>query len=457
MYAIIDVETTGGSPVVEKITEIAVVVHNGKNIVDEFCSLVNPEKKIPYFITNLTGITNAMVADSPKFYEIAKKILELTTDCIFVAHNLSFDYHFIRNEYKRLGYTFYRDKICTVQLSRKLIPGLNSYNLGNICKCLNITNSSRHRARGDTDATVKLFEYLLKLNYNNNLYINNLSKLNKKIIHPDLCLEKINNLPEDTGVYYFFNDKNELIYIGKSKNIHTRVMTHFNNNSEKKAIEMKTEIADIEYELTGSELIALLKESHEIKLHKPLYNRLQRRSLSQYGLFHHIDKNGYICFALRNLTASRETPLCCFSSLKSAKTYLRNKVGEFRLCNKLCGLYPSSGACFHYEIAECNGACIGKESPESYNSRAELLLNEQNYKHNCFYILDSGRNENEYAVVKIDNEKYIGYGYIGKDFCSSDPELLNDCIKKFDDNRDVQKIIKTYLRKNKQVALINRD
>jgi len=303
MYAIIDVETTGGSPAIERITEIAVVVHNGEKIVDEFCSLVNPEKKIPYFITNLTGITNAMVSDSPKFYEIAKKIIELTTDCIFVAHNVSFDYHFIRNEYKRLGYGFYRDKICTVQLSKKLLPGLSSYSLGNICKCLDIANSSSHRAGGDADATARLFEYLLKLNQNNKLNISNLSKINKKNVHPGLSIEKMNHLPEDTGVYYFFNDKNELIYIGKSKNIRTRILSHFNNNNAKKAIEMKTEIADIEYELTGSELVALLKESHEIKQHKPLYNRSQRRSLSQYGLYHRIDNNGYICVTLRPPTS----------------------------------------------------------------------------------------------------------------------------------------------------------
>ena len=164
MYAIIDLETTGGSPAVEKITEVAIYIHDGEKLIDEFCTLINPEKKIPYYITNLTGISNAMVSDSPKFYEVAKKIIELTTGCIFVAHNVSFDYQFIRNEYKRLGYTYTRDKICTVQLSRKLIPGQSSYSLGKLCKALNIENTARHRASGDAVATMKLFEYLLKIN-----------------------------------------------------------------------------------------------------------------------------------------------------------------------------------------------------------------------------------------------------------------------------------------------------
>ncbi len=275
MFAIVDIETTGGSPIAEKITEIAIVVHDGEKPVNEFCTLINPEKKIPYFISGLTGITNTMVSDSPKFFEVAKKIIELTKDCILVAHNASFDYQFIRNEYKRLGYNYSREKICTVQLSRKLMPGLNSYSLGKLCSTLNIHNSARHRAGGDAEATTRLFEYLLKISTNKELNYNILSCIDKKIIHPNLSVEKIHNLPDETGVYYFYNDNNELVYIGKSKNIKTRVMSHFRNNNTKKAIEMRNEIANIDYELTGSELIALLKESHEIKIHKPLYNRAQ--------------------------------------------------------------------------------------------------------------------------------------------------------------------------------------
>ncbi len=453
MYAIIDIETTGGSPAVEKITEVAIYIHDGEKLIDEFCTLINPEKKIPYFITNLTGISNAMVSDSPKFYEVAKKIIELTTDCIFVAHNVSFDYQFIRNEYKRLGYNYARDKICTVQLSRKLIPGQSSYSLGKICKALNIENSARHRASGDALATMKLFEYLLQLNNDKYKNINILTEIDKRNLHPKLSESKINKLPEEAGVYYFFNDANELIYIGKSKNIRTRVMSHFRNNDTKKAIEMRSEIADIDYELTGSELIALLKESHEIKLHKPLYNRLQRRSLSQYGLYHSTDEKGYYCFSLIKLSDKKEMPICCFTTQKSGKAYIQNMVEEFQLCNKLCGLYPSTDACFHYEIAECKGACIGKESPSEYNERAKKLLEKHLYKHKSFIIIDSGRNPDELAVVKIENGKYLGYGYTDI-INGSDAIILGECIKKYNDNRDIQQIIKSYIGKNKNIHVI---
>lgn len=161
MYAIVDIETTGGSSQFEKITEIAIYQHDGKEITGEFISLVNPERNIPYFITNLTGITNEMVEDAPRFYEIAKKIIELTEGRTFVAHNAHFDYSFIRQEYKSLGFNFKRSILDTVALGRKLLPGHSSYSLGNICRDLNININGRHRAGGDALATVRLLEILI--------------------------------------------------------------------------------------------------------------------------------------------------------------------------------------------------------------------------------------------------------------------------------------------------------
>ncbi len=162
-YAIIDIETTGLSPSNEKITEIAIIIHDGKQVVEEFATLINPERKIPYRITQMTGINNQMVADAPKFYEVAKKIVELTENRIFVGHNVRFDYGFVRSEYKSLGYDYQRQTLDTIKLSRKLIPGKPSYGLGNLCQSLGISNHARHRAQGDAMATTKLFELLLTL------------------------------------------------------------------------------------------------------------------------------------------------------------------------------------------------------------------------------------------------------------------------------------------------------
>ena len=282
MYAIIDIETTGGSPRKERITEIAVFIYDGEKIIDEFSSLVNPERNIPYFITNLTGITNEMVSDAPKFYEIAKEIVEITEGKTLVAHNARFDYSFIRQEFKNLGYSFKRNLLDTVSLSRRLFPGFSSYGLGNLCKELGIEINNRHRASGDALATVKLFELLLQASetdYNSDIITN--SKISK--LNVALDINKLQKLPEEPGVYYFYNENNNLIYIGKSKNIHQRVMTHLSNNSSKRAMQMRDETADIDFELTGNELIALLKESEEIKLNKPRFNRAQRRTGYTWG------------------------------------------------------------------------------------------------------------------------------------------------------------------------------
>jgi len=162
LFTIIDIETTGAVYKYGKITEIAIYVHNGSEITGSFSSLVNPEIDIPIAITRLTGITNAMVAEAPKFYEVARTIAEITAGRTFVAHNVNFDYHFIKEEFSRLGYDFDRKRVCTVQLSRKLLPGHASYSLGRLCSELGIEITDRHRAEGDALATVKLFELLLE-------------------------------------------------------------------------------------------------------------------------------------------------------------------------------------------------------------------------------------------------------------------------------------------------------
>ncbi|MBN1952172.1 MAG: GIY-YIG nuclease family protein [Bacteroidales bacterium] len=455
MFAIIDIETTGGSPVTEKITEIAIFLHDGEQVVDEYCTLINPEKKIPYHITSLTGISNAMVADAPKFYEVAKKIVELTEGSIFIAHNVNFDYEFIRNEFKRLGYTYSRDKLCTVQLSRRLIPGLPSYSLGKICHELGIHIHGRHRAGGDAYATVKLFEKLLHVSKDKDKSISSYNELNTKHLNPNLNASLLKTLPEEAGTYYFFNDQQELIYIGKSKNIRSRVYTHFRNYSTKKSIEMLHNIADIDYEVTGSELVALLKESEEIKKHRPLYNRAQRRAISTYGLYTYIDQNGYIRFTLdKNDSKKEELPLRSFSGLKVAKTYLLSLVENHELCQKLCGLYPGSGSCFSYEIASCNGACIGKESPEDYNKRAKLIIRKHSFRHDSFFILDSGKSLDETAVIQIEHGKYIGYGFLDSALADGNPANLSACISRFEDNRDVQQILRNHLSQHPELKIL---
>ncbi|MEN8121997.1 MAG: exonuclease domain-containing protein [Bacteroidota bacterium] len=453
MYTIIDIETTGLGQKKEKITEVAIYVFDGKKVVDKFISLVNPERPIPYFITRMTGITNEMVEEAPKFYEIAKEIIEITENRIFVAHNVEFDYGFIKEEFSNLGYDFKRKKLCTVKLSKKLIPGKRSYSLGNLTSELGINIKNRHRAAGDAIATVQLFDFLLKTDAQSKPLIEEMTYLSIKGLNEDFNKTQIDNLPEKTGVYYFFDDKNKLIYIGKSINIRKRVLQHLSNSRTKKAIEMRSKIIDISFEETGSELIALLLESDEIKKHKPLYNRSQRRTSFHYGIYSFIDNKKYIRFNIKKNSGS-EVPLVSFSSQQAAKSQLNQLVEENHLCQKLCGLYETSGACFHFGIKQCHGACINKESFENYNTRAEKVIKKFEYDHSNFLIVDQGRNKDEKSIIKVKNGKYIGFGYFEPNLSNQTIEMMEDCIIPYQDNKDIQIIIKGFINRNNTGEII---
>ncbi len=448
MYTVIDIETTGLSPKKEKITEIAIYVYDGEQIVDEFVSLVNPERPVPYFITRLTGITNEMLEDAPKFYEVAKKIVEITENRIFVAHNVDFDYNFIKEEFARLGFDFRRKKLCTVKLSKKIIPGHKSYSLGKLTADLGISINGRHRAAGDAYATVQLFDYLLKTDAQSKPLIEEMTYHSIKGLHPQFDKKVLDELPEKIGVYYFYNERNELIYIGKSINIRKRVLQHLSNSKTDKAIRMRSQIVNILFELTGSELVALLLESDEIKKHKPIFNRAQRRSVFQYGIYSFYDENNYLRFEIRNNNGN-DLPLTSFSSLQSAKSNLSSFCEQFELCQKLCGLYDTQAACFHYGIKQCFGACIGEELPETYNKRAKNLIQKFEYGGDNFLIFDKGRTPEEKSVIKIENGKYCGFGYFEPDIVGNNVRVITESTKPYNDNRDVQIIIKGFLMQHK--------
>jgi DNA polymerase-3 subunit epsilon len=446
MYAILDIETTGLSPSAEKITEIAIYIHNGKQIIDRFSTLLNPEKKIPYRIIQMTGINNQMVEHAPKFYEVAKKIVELTEDKIVVGHNVRFDYGFIRNEFKSMGFDFQRKTIDTVKLSRKLIPGKASYSLGKLCQSLGIENHSRHRAEGDALATVKLFELLLSID-------SQLDSIDKKGAVSSFNKSLVEGLPKFAGVYYFYNKSGELIYVGKSINIHDRVLSHLNNNLHKKAVRMKNDIAEVHFELTGNELVALLFESAEIKKHQPLYNRSQRRTYFNYGLYLFTDENGYVNLKVTRIIDALN-PVYTYGSVHEGKEHILRMTEEFGLCQKLCGIYDTSGPCFQYQIHQCEGACIGKEQPESYNQKVKDALENYHFSKQNFFVVEQGRREDEKAIIKVENGKYIGFGFVELNGEAPGLDDFHDCIQSQKDNREVRQIIISYLKGTKKKNVI---
>jgi len=439
MYAILDVETTGLNAKTDRITEIAIFIHDGEKIVNHFESLVNPGTRIPYNITMLTGITDEMVREAPEFPEIARKIVELTEDCILVAHNAAFDYNFLRYEYKRLFFDFKRKTLCTKKLSQRLLPELKSFGLGQICKALDIQNHARHRAGGDARSTVKLFEHLLNLDRDP-------ENISLKDLKSNIPTDEIDGLPEVPGVYYFHDEKGQILYIGKSVNIRQRVLSHLSNNISKRAIEMRDRSFHVTYEITGSDLIAQLLESKEIKRYKPLYNRSLRRCDYNFGLFSHTGKDGYIRLEIARIKKG-VLPLTAYASRAEGRNHLIRLINEHELCQKLCGIYKTNSSCFHHQIGECHGACIGKETQETYNDRVMDAISKFTDKEKNYFIIDDGKDDDELSVVKVENGRFMGFGYLNQSTINGDIDLLHDAVNPQEDNRDARIIIKAFLRK----------
>ena len=244
---------------------------------DQFISLVNPEIPIQPFVVKLTGINNAMLRSAPKFFEVAKRIIEMTNDCVLVAHNADFDYRILRTEFRRLGYDFNIKTLCTVELSKRLLPEQPSHSLGKLVRALGIPMADRHRASGDALATVKLFKMLLDKDLDKEI-VKELIKFEiQKGIAPKL-MEIVESLPSKTGVYYIHNEASKIIFIGKSRNIKKRVNQHFTGIT-KSAKKIQNEVFTVTYEETGSELIALLKEAEEIKIHRPFTTECRQKAI----------------------------------------------------------------------------------------------------------------------------------------------------------------------------------
>ena len=454
MYAVVDIETTGNFTGRHKITEIAIYIFDGKEIVDEYQTLINPETGIPPYISSMTGITNKMVENAPKFYEVAKDILLKLEGHIFVAHNVNFDYNFIRQEFKSLGGDFHSKKLCTVRLSRKILPGLPSYSLGNLARHLGISINGRHRAFGDAKATVKVLQHLL-----DNDTEGHMEKALKKnsfeaTLPPNLNKEKFLDLPEETGVYYFYDQKGKVIYVGKAKNIRNRIKSHFSAGSETTQKQnLFRDIFDISYELCGNELTALLFEAHEIKRLWPAYNRAQKRVSWNYGIYTYEDQQGYKRFSISKINKTGE-PFMVFKNQMEARSFLNKIVHEYNLCSKLSGLHKSPSSCFDYQIKKCNGACIGKEKPGSYNKRYNRAINTHQKLNESIAIIGSGRTAEESSVVWMEGGKYHGFGYFDNSEDLGNVFLLKSYIKPYEDDQDIQRIIQMYLRNYKDYRIV---
>lgn len=449
MFAIIDIETCSGKFEYQKgrITEICILVHDGLQVVDKFTTLINPECYISPFFTKLTNITNEMVADAPKFHEVAKKILEMTENRIFVAHNVGFDYGFIKDEFASLGYKFRRETLCTVRLSRKLLPGKLSYSLGTLCSSLGIEIENRHRAEGDAVATAKLFDLLVQIKGMHPQYKNmgveeimarRIDKIKKYIL---------DKLPDACGVYYFLNKEGKIIYIGKSTNIYQRAVSHF-NTQEKKGKQMLNDLYNVDFVLTGSELVALLLEAEEIKKHKPKYNRMRKADTFTHSICWEKDKDGIINFKITEFD-EYEIALVSFNTYSTARERLDNWIDEHTLCLRYCGLTGEDSVCFNHQIKKCNGICAGDEEIELYNKRAQEIIDKYTFASKDFLIIDRGRTNEERSAVLIENYHVKGYGYLDSTMQTANEEELKYSVNQRYFYPDANDLVRGWMKNNK--------
>lgn len=452
-YAIVDLETTGGRPDRDKITEIGIVLHNGREITDTYSTLINPGVSIPPFITRITGINQEMVDDAPFFHEVAKEIIIRLEHAVFVAHNARFDYHFLREAYQNLGFTFHRPFLCTVRMSRKAFPGLASYSLENLIHHFGIPVKKRHRALDDALATAQVLQQILKVGELPDLGTTpSIATIRKERSLPaHLPTDLIEKIPVGCGVYYFINQAGDVIYVGKSVHMRKRLAEHLRAIS-RKAERLDREIASVEWEETGSELYACLLESYEIKRIQPPLNKAQRGRFAGNVLVRELTEEGYFRLRVQKDHGNGEV-INLYASLRSAQSTLAMAVKKFNLCRHFTLDYLPDRACFEHHVGECHGACTGKESSESYNERVKLaILDLSRDLEGSFFLLDDGPQEGVQAVIAITEGRFTGMGFISWDSDRGYADL-EACIKPFPDNPEARGIIRQFMTKQRMTRI----
>lgn len=445
-YAIVDIETTGGLYNRDKIIEIAIIVTDGTKILEDYQTLIDPERSIPYTITRITGIDDELVSGAPKFYEIAKHIVQLTESCIFVAHNVQFDYGFIKEEFRSLGFPYNRKRLCTVKLTRSLIPGLRSYGLDNLIKHFGLKVDHRHRAYGDTYATYQIFTELYQ-GLTDNFHLDHMINegIDATILPQGMEMEEAHNLPETPGVYYLSNVHKRIIYIGKAKNIKSRLFQHFRQLS-RKSINIHNQVHHVHFNETGHELIALLLELYEIKVNQPELNKSLRRNSFPFALYYDPSASGerpcLLILKNNNKNDRRYVKYKLFGSKLSADSFLQGFIDKNEICSRYCKTRQRTFNCY------CDGECQSFfDHPKT--SIIEYLEEVKNEFDNDFVLILNGRIPKEKSFVMIHQKKFWGIGYIPESETIVHREEWNDYISYQFFYPEANGIIKNFISKHK--------
>ncbi len=398
-FALVDIETTGSHAKGHGITEIAIIISDGNKELERWESLVDPGAPIPLHITRLTGIDDDMVAKAPPFHQIADELREWLGDAVFVAHNVGFDYSFIRGHYEFLGQTWKSPKLCTVRMARKLLPGHGSYSLGNLCRDLDIENDARHRAMGDCAATLELFHRMMALPEASKTVDRMLQRNQRESWLPQhVQSDDFEKLPNGPGVYRFLNKSGVPIYIGMSHKVKHRVRTHFGGSmSSARRQAFLRDTYKIEAESTGSTLIARLLEDELIRENWPIHNRAQKSIPMRTAIVPYTDRLGYTRLSLRQQRHTRDAVRCFFRA-EDAKSWLHANAQEFQLDPELLGLGT-------------DGAQAQRSQTADFHNHALQEILDRCAQNEHFAIIENGRSPQEKAVILIENGSLKGWGF----------------------------------------------
>lgn len=438
MYAVLDIETTGGQFNKEGITEIAIYKFDGVEIVDQFISLVNPEIPIQPFVVKLTGINNAMLRQAPKFYEVAKRIIEITQGCVIVAHNAAFDYRVLKLEFDRLGYQFQKSTLCTVELSKVLLPDAKAYSLGKLVRSLGIPIADRHRASGDAMATLKLFKLLLDKDLDKQIVKEQIKNEIHKGISPKL-FDILESLPTTIGIFYVHDTKGNIIYIGKSNNIRKKISQIFTADT-KIAKRIQKEVYTITFEETGNELIALLKEREELLHNKPVLNTNQRKSPFLWGVYQEKNTLGFYTLKIHK-SDGRKNALQSFKNQKNALIFINDFFNQNEIIEEVQNNLLSGN-----EI---------KYPTLLHNDLFTSLLEKEQAQWQHIIIVLKGRNTSEKSAIVIENGLFKGYCFFDLNYQILNAEVLSKILIPLVHTKDVLNTIKYYLYTKKDYKIIS--
>lgn len=418
-----DVETTGGYAKKHRVTEVACIRYEKGKEVARINTLVNPHQHIPFNIQLITGINDIMVSHAPEFQAVAGEIQQIFDGAILVAHHSRFDFGFIKAEMERAGYEFNPAQICTAKLSRRLYPAYKGHGLSKIIERFHFKCDARHRAMGDTDVLVQ-FAHQLEQDFAAETIVSAINH-SKGQYTPPPNLEKsvIDALPRTPGVYSFYGKDDELLYIGKSVDIRSRVMSHFSNATrDTKSKRMWNEIHSIDYEVTASDFSAQLLEIHKIKNEMPIHNRRLRKNENLWSLVQRVNESKYKEFDLKplknDLGDTLENVFAIFRTKSQAKKSLEQIVRENKLCPKKTGLETGSGECFSHQLGYCSGACVNEILSLKYNAQVDEVFAQ--------YKMSRWPYAGEKEIVKISNDGLRHERFIVEDWILKSAEVLEE-------------------------------